>query len=136
MSEQATHTIETASVRRSPKYSVFVGVGVILGIVAALILTFAFNTDGSVSPNTNLSYASGQVFGFLLLVCIPIGIALMCLVALIFDRSARGRTTSVRIDREQVTTESPSGEVADDGADRGIESDDVAAEGVGHRDGQ
>ena len=41
--EHAVHRIETARVRRSPRYAIFCVAGAALGILAALILTFAFD---------------------------------------------------------------------------------------------
>ena len=57
--------IETVRVRRAPKYSVFLVVGAALGLLVAMILTFAFNGTGGISPNTGLVYSQSQVFGFL-----------------------------------------------------------------------
>ena len=39
-----------------------------------MILTFAFNGTDGISPNTGLVYSPGQVFGFLLLICITVGV--------------------------------------------------------------
>lgn len=94
----ARDEIETVSVRRSPKYSAFLLVGAALGILTALILTFGFNGSAQVSENTGLEYSSGQVFGFLLLIFIPVGLAVMGAVALILDRTSGRRTRQVRVD--------------------------------------
>lgn len=105
MAEHTTARVETARVRRVPKYGVFIALGAIVGVVAALILTFAFDGSARISENTGLEYTSGQVFGFVLLGCIPVGIALSALVALVLDRVARRKTREVRIvhDRVRVT---------------------------------
>ena len=66
--------IETVRVRRAPKYSVFLAVGAVLGILVAMILTFAYNGTGGISPNTGLVYSQTQVFGFLALICITVGV--------------------------------------------------------------
>ena len=89
-------------VRRAPKFSVFMVVGAALGVIVAMILTFGFDGSTEQSPNTGLVYSQGQVFGFLLLVCIPIGLALAAIVALIFDRRSRRRTREVAVDHESV----------------------------------
>ena len=66
--------IETVRVRRAPKYSVFLVAGAALGLLVAMILTFAFNGTGDISPNTGLVYSQSQVFGFLALICITVGV--------------------------------------------------------------
>jgi uncharacterized protein involved in exopolysaccharide biosynthesis len=105
MAERVEDHIETVRVRRAPKFSVFLALGAALGLVAAMILTFAFNGSEEVSPNTGLVYSQGQVFGFLLLVCIPVGLALAAAVALILDRRSRTRARSVTVDHESVHTD-------------------------------
>jgi hypothetical protein len=78
------------SVRRSPKY----------GVIAALILTFAFSGTSEPSPFTEVRYSQSQTFGFILIWCIPAGIALMLIVAMILDRTIGGRTRQVNVVRE------------------------------------
>jgi len=97
--------IEKVRVRRTPKYSVFIALGAALGIVAAMILTFAFDGTGDLSPNTGLVYSPGQVFGFLALACIPVGVVVGAVVALILDRVLARRTREVTVDRESVHLE-------------------------------
>ena len=74
----------------------------VLGILAALILTFAFDGTAQQSPSTQVTYSTSQVFGFLSLVCIPIGLAVGAAVALVLDRVLSRRTRDVRIDHERV----------------------------------
>ena len=76
----------------------------ILGILAALILTFAFHGTDQASASTGVEYSSTQVFGFLCLFGIPVGIALGGAVALLLDRTVGRRTRDVRVDVEHVTT--------------------------------
>lgn len=102
MTEHAEHRIETAHVRRSPRYAIFFVVGAILGILAALVLTFAFDGTQQKSPSTQVLYSTSQVFGFLCLVCIPIGMAVLGAVALILDRRLSRRQHEVRVDHERV----------------------------------
>jgi NhaP-type Na+/H+ or K+/H+ antiporter len=97
--------IETVRVRRSPKYSVFLAVGAVFGILAAMILTFAYNGTGDTSPNTGLVYSQTQVFGFLALICITVGVVLGGVTALILDRVLARRTREVTVDRESVRVE-------------------------------
>ena len=88
------------TVRRSPKYGVFTGVGVALGLIAALILTFAFSGTSEPSPFTEVRYSQSQTFGFILLWCIPAGIAIMLVLAMILDRVASRHTKQVNVIRE------------------------------------
>jgi hypothetical protein len=46
-------------------------------------------------------YSASQVFGFLCLVCIPVGMALAGGLALLLDRRLARRTHEVRIDHER-----------------------------------
>lgn len=89
---------ETAQVRRSPKYSVFIALGVALGIIVALLLTFVFGGTDEASRYTNVSYGQIQVFGFLALWCIPAGIIVLGGIALILDRIVGRRTRTVTVD--------------------------------------
>ncbi len=91
---------ETATLRRSPKYSVFLLLGAALGLIVAMILTFSF--EGTGESSTGMVYSQGQIFGFLLLLCVPIGVALLGLVALILDRTIGRRSRQVAVDRESV----------------------------------
>jgi len=82
-------------VRRSPRYSHFMILGAVLGALAALILTFSFPA--------NPTYDRGQVFGYLLLVGLAVGIGLGALVALILDRVVGRKGTSVIADWVETT---------------------------------
>lgn len=92
-------TVE-ATVRKVPRYGVFMGIGVVLGVIAAGILTFV----GSFDPSEALDvvYPAGQVFGFLLLWTAPIGLALGGVVGLIAERVARRKDHVVRVQRETI----------------------------------
>lgn len=105
MSPSAEHRIETAYVRRSPRYTVFLVGGAALGILAALVLTFGFGGTENVSASTGVSYSTTQVFGFVCLFAIPVGVAVGAVVALILDRSLARRTREVRVDREVITVD-------------------------------
>jgi hypothetical protein len=94
--------VQTLRVRRAPKYGVFLVLGAALGVVAAMILTFAFSGTDQVSPNTGIEYSPLQVFGFIVLICVPVGLAIGGIVALIFDRTVGRRTREVRVDHERV----------------------------------
>lgn len=101
MTEPAGETIETARLRRSPRYGVFLALGAALGLLAAMILTFVFDGTDDKSA-TGVTYSTGQVFGFLALYCIPLGIALVGIVALILDKVVGRRAKDVRITHEHV----------------------------------
>ncbi|WP_127819256.1 potassium transporter Trk [Microbacterium sp. CPCC 204701] len=102
MPEHSQDHIETVRVRRAPKISVFLIAGAALGVLVAMILTFAFDGSAEASPNTGVEYSQGQVFGFLVLVCAPIGIALAGTLALILDRRSQRRTHDVAVDHASV----------------------------------
>jgi hypothetical protein len=97
--------LESVRVRRAPKYAVFLAVGAALGLVVAMILTFVFNGTGDVSPNTGLVYTQTQVFGFLALICITVGVVVGAVVALILDRVLARRAHAVTVDRERIHIE-------------------------------
>lgn len=86
----------TVRVRRSPKLGRFAIAGGVVGVIVALILTFAFPDDSE--------FTAGQVFGFLALFCVVVFGTLGAVVALIVERSSRARAREVQADR-QVTTE-------------------------------
>lgn len=90
--------------RRSPKYAVFLTVGAALGLIVAMILTLAFDGTGQESPNTGLVYSQGQVFGFLLLIFVAVGLALGGAVALILDRVYAARARTYTVDHERIIT--------------------------------
>jgi len=89
------------TVRRSPRYGVFLVLGAGLGILVALILTFSIDSYDRVADNGAV-YSQGQVFGFLALVGVAVGLALGGIVALILDRTIGRRTRTVRVDHERV----------------------------------
>ncbi|MDQ4215334.1 potassium transporter Trk [Microbacterium capsulatum] len=93
-----TSEIVEARVHRAPRWGVFLGIGVAAGVILAFLLTIGGSFEASVA--TQVSYPFGQVFGFLLLWTVPVGIAALGLVALILERSARRRERIVLVDRE------------------------------------
>jgi hypothetical protein len=102
--ELVEERVETVDLRRAPKITVFLIAGAALGIVLAMILTFAFHGSDAPSPNTSIVYSTGQVFGFLALICGVAGLAIGGIVALILDRTVGRRTRRVTVDRETVTS--------------------------------
>ncbi|GAA3201274.1 potassium transporter Trk [Microbacterium terregens] len=97
--------VETVRVRRAPKYAVFLIAGAGLGLLVALILTFASDGTADTSPNTGMIYSQGQVFGFLALICITAGLVVGAVTALILDRVLARRTREVTVDRETIHVE-------------------------------
>jgi ATP/ADP translocase len=87
-------TSETVTVRRSPRYLRFFILGLILGVIAAMVLTVAFPVDGQ--------YTVLQVFGFMLLISLSVGGALGLVVAIILDRTVGKRTITTQATRETV----------------------------------
>ncbi|MEY4533242.1 MAG: hypothetical protein RI926_1011 [Actinomycetota bacterium] len=95
MSEKAIITTEQVTVRRSPKFLTFMIVGIILGIVAALILTFSL-------PNES-EFTLTQIFGFMLLITGTIGGTLGLVFALIFDRYYSRHVIQATAERLEIT---------------------------------
>ena len=92
--------VVTATLRRSPKYTMFLLAGAALGVVIALILTTAFH--GTQLPSeSGYTYSAGQVFGFLTLFCVPVGLAVGGIVALIIDHSSARRARELTVGRER-----------------------------------
>lgn len=90
----------TATLRRSPKYTMFLLAGAALGVLIALILTTAFH--GTQLPSeSGYTYSAGQVFGFLTLLCVPVGLAVGGIVALVIDRSSARRARELTVGRER-----------------------------------
>ena len=85
---------DTVTVRRAPRYSRFMTLGALVGAVVALILTMSFPA--------NDDFDRGQVFGFLLLACAAIGLALGALIALLIDRATARRAKTVTAEHETI----------------------------------
>lgn len=86
--------------RRAPKYGVFAVLGAALGLIAAMILATVFDGTAEPSEYTKVQYSTGQVFGFIVLWCVPAGIAVGMLVALLLDRTVGRRTREVHVVHE------------------------------------
>lgn len=94
--------VETVRVRRAPKYPVFLVAGAVLGVVVAAILTLAFGGSEQASPNTGVVYSPMQVFGFVSLICAPVGIAVGGAIAVILDARSSRRIRSFRAGHQSV----------------------------------
>lgn len=97
-----------ATMRRVPRFGVFMAVGVVLGVIAAVIITLT----GSYEPSEALDviYPPGQIFGFALLWTVPIGLALGGVVALILERIVRRHDRVVRVERETIIAQPTEGD--------------------------
>jgi hypothetical protein len=89
--EEAVIGTITGTLHRAPRYTNFMSLGAILGVLSALILTVIY------PENTDFSRA--QVFGFLLLAGVAGGVALGSVVALILDKVVGRRSSTVVADR-------------------------------------
>jgi F0F1-type ATP synthase assembly protein I len=96
MSEGPRETTETTEVRirRAPKLPVFLILGVVLGVIAALVLTAAGDLDEKVG--------FGPTFGYLCLWCIPIGLVVFALIGIVLDQVSRRRSRIVTMERAHV----------------------------------
>ncbi|QWT24800.1 hypothetical protein KPL76_05405 [Subtercola sp. PAMC28395] len=82
---------DIVTIHRAPRYFRFFAVGAIAGLVVAVILTLAF----SGSQGFNLA----QVFGFLALVFVVVGIGAGAVVALLIERTARKTARTITVER-------------------------------------
>ena len=83
-------------IRRAPKFSVFLVIGALVGVLVSLVLTASFPIDPTVG--------FGPTFGYFAIYGFVGGLLLGSIVALIFDRVLRrgARTVRVTVDRLQV----------------------------------
>ena len=95
MSEKETVRTEQVTVRRSPKFLAFMIAGIIVGIVAALILTFTLPNDSE--------FTLTQIFGFMLLITGTLGGTLGLIFALIVDRYFSRHVTAATAEHIEVT---------------------------------
>lgn len=78
-------------VRRSPKIGVFLTLGVLIGVVVAVLIALLTPADGR--------YPTSQVLGFMVLICAPVGAALGGLVAVALDAVASRRARVLDAER-------------------------------------
>ena len=91
-------------IRRAPKFSVFLVLGALVGILVSLILTASYPIDPLVGFAATFGYFA--IYGFVG------GLLLGSIVALIFDRalSRRSKTVAVTVDRLQVPDQESRGD--------------------------
>lgn len=125
---EVTVTVGDAQLRRVPRFGVFLVLGVVLGVIVALILSYAFDGTDQVAAN-GVKYSRGQVFGFLAVFCGAAGLILGAVVAIVLDRTVGRRTRAVRMEREVVV------ETHDEDPDPSIatetDADEAEADGEG-----
>ncbi|MER7797408.1 potassium transporter Trk [Microbacterium sp. NPDC096154] len=93
---------DIASVRRSPRYGVFAALGAALGVIVAMILATAFDGTHEPSPFTEVVYSPSQAFGFILLWCVPAGILLAMIAALLLEWAVGRRVRQVAVVHETI----------------------------------
>ncbi|WP_051973372.1 hypothetical protein [Cryobacterium sp. MLB-32] len=91
LSPESVIAADTLSVHRSPRYKNFMILGAAVGVALAVGLTVGF--PGSAD------FTKAQIFGFLLLACLAVGVLLGGIVALVLDRVIGRRTHTVLADR-------------------------------------
>jgi hypothetical protein len=92
MNESTTETEVT--IRRAPKFPVFLILGGALGAIATLVLTMSQPAD------LNIGYPT--LFGYFLLFGLPAGVVLGALVAILLDVIARRTAKTVTAERTTV----------------------------------
>ncbi|RWZ68381.1 potassium transporter Trk [Labedella populi] len=103
----AEPTRERVIVRRAPKVWGFLALGTLLGVAAALILTFAFRPadGGPTVTEDGTAFGLTQVFGFLLVCLVPIGAGVGALAAIVLDRILARKAVEVDVDRIDVAAD-------------------------------
>jgi hypothetical protein len=82
------------TVRRAPKYPVFLLLGGVLGLLATLILTSLYPVDPTIG--------FGTLFGYFLIYGVPAGVLLGALVAILLDVISVRRAKRVRAEQTTV----------------------------------
>jgi membrane-bound ClpP family serine protease len=105
-------------VRRSPKVGVFLLLGAIVGVAAAIVLV-------SVSPQ-DAEIPTAQAVGFLAVLLAPVGALVGGLVALVLDRRSERRARTVDAERTGTVVEDAAvGGAGVDGAAPAVPEDQV-----------
>lgn len=97
------------TIRRAPRFSAFLVVGALVGLIATLGLVSLFPVDPAVG--------FGATFGFFALYGIPAGALLGAIVAIVLDRRASRRAATVVAGKLSVRAED--GEQAPDNSTQG-----------------
>ena len=108
--------------RRSPKYGNFALLGALLGAVVAFVLTVSIPLDYQYARDNGFAeYSQLQIFGFLLLIGLIVGIGLALTIAILLDRLGSTKSRIVEADKVDVH------EAPDAGAPAGSQIGDVAS---------
>ncbi|QTV80263.1 potassium transporter Trk [Microbacterium sp. NIBRBAC000506063] len=109
MEPDQSHETSLATVRRVPRYGVFMALGAVVAVIVTLVLTIsgsgglsAVLNDQLPVSDTGVHYSFGQVLGFALLFLVPVGVALGALVAVLIERLTRKNDRVVRVDHETI----------------------------------
>ncbi|MBI5162175.1 MAG: hypothetical protein HY996_12305 [Micrococcales bacterium] len=102
MSETGTEGDEPqrARIRRAPKLGVFIGVGIVLGVLASLILTSTQKAD----PQVGFAATAG----YFALYGIAVGALVGALVGVILDAVLRRRSREAVVARDRMGGDGPS----------------------------
>lgn len=103
------------SIRRAPRFSAFLVVGALVGLIVTLGLVSLFPVDPAVG--------FGATFGYFVLYGVPAGALLGAIVAIVLDRSASRRAATVVAGKLSVHAEGDE-QAPDDGKHSGSEPDD------------
>jgi len=102
--------VTQARLRRAPRLPVFLVIGAVLGVIAALVATAA----GHVDPKVGF----GPTFGYLCIWLVPVGLALGAVVGIVLDRISTRRARLVVVERARVDEEPGAEEAADHETDQ------------------
>jgi hypothetical protein len=102
---RTTESIDSVSVRRAPRYYRFMAVGFAVGLLATIILTFAFPEQED--------FNRLQVFGFVGVFLVALFVAVGAIVAIALDRASRKRSRTVDAERIEEHEDHGPIEVAD-----------------------
>ena len=87
----ASESVAPVSVRRAPRLYRFMAVGLVLGVLITLVLTFSFPEQED--------FSQIQVLGFTGIFVVAICVGLGAVVAIVLDRVSRRRARTVEADR-------------------------------------
>lgn len=107
MSDKLPETVteDQVTIRRVPKYPIFIILGGALGAIVTLVLTMSQPADPSVG------YAA--LFGYFLLFGVPAGVVVGALVALVLDVVSRRRARTATAEHTVVEGPAVEGELLD-----------------------
>jgi hypothetical protein len=92
--DEGVRTEAQVTIRRAPKYPVFLALGGVVGLIGTAILTASFPVDRSIG--------FAAMFGYFCVYGVPFGVALGGFLALILDRRATRRARAATAERVNV----------------------------------